>query len=251
MIKIGVTAAFEYERKDRLVFAPKYLSYVENDMMRYVARPGVLPVMIPNVEESLQKEYLDEMDGFLFQGGSDVAPESYGEKPIGRWKGDPYRDRYELNIMEYAFKSGKPILGICRGFQLMNVFLGGTLYQDMFTQRDGCLEHRNAELYDTISHEVEFTPGKILSEIYKNEKRNLINTVHHQAVKDLADDLEVLAISPNDGIIEAGGYTGAKPGKIMGVQWHPEFSPSLAEKVIDADLLYNHFIEQVKAHIKQ
>ncbi|MEX0813817.1 MAG: gamma-glutamyl-gamma-aminobutyrate hydrolase family protein [Chitinophagales bacterium] len=250
MIKIGVTAAFEYERKDRIVFAPKYLSYVENDMMRYLSRSGVLPVMIPDVAEDLQKEYLQEMDGFLFQGGTDLAPESYGEKPIGRWKGDIYRDKYEFKIMDFAFQSGKPILGICRGFQLLNAYLGGTLYQDIFTQKEGCIEHRNAELYDKISHEVEWVPGKILAEIHKYDSRNLINTVHHQSVKKLADDLEVLAVSPKDGIIEAGGYKKAKAGKIMGVQWHPEFSPSLGENVVDADILYSHFLEHVRENLK-
>ena len=249
MIKIGVTAAFEYERKDRGVFSPKYLSYVERDMMRYLSRHGVLPIMIPDVEEGLQKEFLKEMDGFLFQGGTDLAPESYGEEPIGRWKGDIYRDKYEFKIMDFAIESGKPILGICRGFQLLNAYLGGTLYQDMFSQRDGCIEHRNGDLYDHIYHEVEFVEGKVLAKIYKDEKRNLINSIHHQAVKTLADDLEVLAISPKDGIIEAASYTKAKQGKIMGVQWHPEFSHTIEETVIDAELLYTYFIEQVKENL--
>lgn len=245
MIKIGISACFMYPDRERVVFGPKSLSYVENDLTRYVSRKGILPVLIPDVEDSLLADILHEMDGFVLQGGADLAPETYGERPIGKWKGDAYRDRYELKIVDYAIKNAKPLLGICRGFQLMNVYFGGTLYQDTQTQRPGANTHRSAEMYDTIKHPIQFVPGRFLADLYADESDPYVNTVHHQAVKDLGRDLEVYAVS-EDGLIEAFGYTGEAPGKVFGVQWHPEFTPTLQEELINADVLYGAFLKQIR-----
>lgn len=245
MIKIGISSCFMYPDKERIVFGHKSLSYLENDMARYITRKGVLPVLIPDVSDEYLEDILPEMDGFIFQGGVDVAPETYGEKPIGRWKGDAYRDQYELKIMDYAIKNSKPVYAICRGMQLMNVYFGGTLYQDTVTQNPNVDEHRSAELYDMIKHPIEFVQGTFLANLYSEEKNLHVNTVHHQSVKDLGTDLQVFANSP-DGIIEAFGYSKEPDGKVIGVQWHPEFSPTLGKDVIDADLLYEAFLEHTK-----
>ncbi len=245
MIKIGVSSCFMYPDKERVVFGHKSLSYLENDMARYITRKGVLPVLIPDVSEEYLEDILSEMDGFIFQGGVDLAPETYGEKPIGRWMGDAYRDQYELKIMDYAIKNSKPVYGICRGMQLMNAYFGGTLYQDTVTQNSNAEDHRSAALYDTIKHPIAFVQGTFLANLYSEEKNPHVNTVHHQAVKDLGDNLEVYANAP-DGIIEAFGYSKEPDGKVMGVQWHPEFSPTLGSAVIDADLLYEAFLEHTK-----
>ncbi len=245
MIKIGISACFLYPDRERIVFGPKSLTYIENDMVNYLTKKGILPILIPDVGEELLYDILSEIDGFVFQGGNDLAPESYGEQPIGRWKGDAYRDQYELKILDYAIKNSKPVFGICRGMQLMNVYFGGTLYQDTVTQSPDVEEHRSAELYDTIKHPIEFEEGTFLANLYSDEKKPYVNTVHHQAVKDLGNDLEVYATSP-DGLIEAFGYTKEPEGKVFGVQWHPEFSPTLGSAVIDEDKLYEAFLKHIK-----
>lgn len=247
MIKIGVSSCFMYPDIDRIVFGPKTLLYLENDMAQYLSRPGVMPILIPDFNGDRMKEFLDEMDGFVFQGGVDLAPESYGEEPIGRWKGDKYRDEYELAIMDYAVKSGKPIFGICRGFQVMNVHFGGTLYQDMETQNSNVGKHRDAIEYDKVNHEVILTKGELLDKMYEGVEAPRVNSVHHQGVKDLGKDLKVLATSKNDDIIEAFTWTGAPDGKVMGVQWHPEFFHTIKDQLIDANKLYDHFLSFIKA----
>ena len=245
MVKLGISACFMYPDKNRVVFGPKSLSYVENDMMRYLTKKGVLPVMIPDLDNELLLDTLNEMDGFILQGGSDIAPETYGEEPIGRWKGDVHRDKYELKILDYAVNNSKPILGICRGFQLMNVYFGGTLYQDIKTQEPTFNVHRSAELYDTIKHPLKIAEGTYLEKLYAGVNDPYVNTVHHQAIKKLGQELEVYAYS-DDGLIEAFGYVFEPEGKIMGVQWHPEFSDTIKDEVIDADVLINAFLEQLK-----
>ncbi|MCZ6694334.1 MAG: gamma-glutamyl-gamma-aminobutyrate hydrolase family protein, partial [Bacteroidetes bacterium] len=117
MIKIGVSSCFLYPDPDREVFSKKTLCYMENDMAKYLTKKQVFPVLIPDVDEDVLVDFISEMDGFVFQGGADIAPESYGESPLHgeKWHGDRYRDAYELRILDYAIKHHKPVLGICRG----------------------------------------------------------------------------------------------------------------------------------------
>lgn len=246
MIKIGVSSCFLYPDMDRVVFGPKTLVYLENDMSQYLSRPGVMPILIPDYKGDRMKEFLDEMDGFVFQGGADLAPESYGEEPIGRWKGDKYRDEYELALMDYAVKSGKPVFGICRGFQVMNAYFGGTLYQDLETQRPDTIKHRDAIVYDRVNHEVVLTQGELLDKMYAGVEAPRVNSVHHQGVKDLGKDLKVLATSKDDGIIEAFTWTGAPDGKVMAVQWHPEYFHTIKDQLIDAHKVYDHFLSFIE-----
>ncbi|MDX2002872.1 MAG: gamma-glutamyl-gamma-aminobutyrate hydrolase family protein [Chitinophagales bacterium] len=246
MIKIAVSACFFYPDKSRPVFGHKTLQYFERDMARYLGRQQVMPIMIPDMEDKdILASYMDEMEGLVLQGGSDIAPNTYGEQPIenNRWPGDAYRDAYELWLIEMAMKRELPILGICRGFQLLNVYFGGTMYQDIASQIPHALMHRDAELYDQISHEIDLVEGTILQKLYADETSRRVNSVHHQAVKDLGKDLKVMAHSQPDGLIEAFTWTGAQEGKVMGVQWHPEYFHNFKQgTLMDAHKVYEHFL---------
>lgn len=245
MIKLGVSACFMYPDPDRSVFGHKTLTYLERDMSRFLSKQGVMPVLLPDVAWEQLESYLKEMDGFVFQGGSDISPQSYHEMMIenGRWPGDYYRDQYELKIMDWAFKNKKPVLAICRGFQLANIYFGGTLYQDLRLQTQTEVEHRNAELYDKVFHEVECGPDSLLEKIYG--KKNLsVNSVHHQGIKTLGKDLVVDAVCPKDQLIEAFHHKNMKDHFVLAVQWHPEFSHTNQDEVISPEPLLNYFLER-------
>jgi putative glutamine amidotransferase len=248
MIKIGISSCLMYPDPGRLVFGPKTLNYLEKDMANFVCQVGVLPVLIPTVEDSFLYPIMDQLDGFVFQGGTDLSPTSYNEKPIipGKWLGDPTRDAYEFKLMDYAFRHEKPILAICRGFQLLNVFLGGTLYQDIATQRPDAILHRDAEAYDHLRHGVTFPTNSLLGDIYGHDSGCTVNSVHHQGVKDLGSDLEVLATCREDALIEAVSYTKLAPGKVLGVQWHPEFSYKRNDGTLESGKIIEMFLSHVK-----
>ncbi len=246
MIKIGVSACFFHPDLSRTTFGPKTLSYLENDMAAYIARPGVMPVLIPELPKEEKLAIVNEMEGLVLQGGADLAPQTYSEQPIGKWLGDAIRDEYELELMDLFLKAGKPVFGICRGFQVMNAYYGGSLYQDIATQRPNSLKHRDAIEYDRVHHGIRFVDDSYMQKLYANAENPMVNSVHHQAVKDLGKGLLAQAYSSEDDILEAFIHESAEPGKIMGVQWHPEFFHTLGDKLIDPFILIDSFLTFAK-----
>jgi putative glutamine amidotransferase len=189
-------------------------------------------------------DFAQWLDGLVMHGGADVWPGSYGEQPLRpEWHGDRIRDEYEIALVKAFTAAGKPVFGICRGLQLINVAHGGTLYQDIGTQKPGALVHRDADAYDLNFHEVDIVPGSRLAELLR-ESRHKINSVHHQGIKDLAPGFVVEATSPDDGVIEAIRHTGGT--WVAAVQWHPEFHfPQLG--VVDDTPLLKDFLDAARA----
>lgn len=176
-----------------------------------------------------------DYDGMIFCGGSDVHPQYYGQPVDGSVDMDEERDRTEMALMKRFVQTGKPIFGICRGMQLLNVALGGTLIQHLPQVK----EHR-AEKKDDIVHEVIATKGSIFEEIYG--ERFYVNSFHHQAIDTVGEGLRVTLRSKDGSVVEGCEHI-KKP--YFGVQWHPE-RMCLAmrrEDTIDGIKLFERFIK--------
>jgi putative glutamine amidotransferase len=250
-LKIGISACFFHADPARPIFTGKTLQYVEQSVAHWVMSTGALAVMIPSPAGDTRRgdvelaHYAQWLDGLVLEGGSDVWPGSYGEQPLQeRWNGDRIRDGYERGLLDAFAALGKPVFGVCRGLQLMNVVFGGTLYQDIPTQRPEARAHRDAALYDEHFHEVEFVPGSKLATMFAALPRAKVNSVHHQAIKDLAPGFEVEARSPDDGVIEAIRRLGGS--YLAAVQWHPEFHRTELGTLDDGPIL-DDFLSAARA----
>lgn len=227
-LKIGISACFLHPDPQRAAFARKTLQYVEQSMAHWVMAQGALPVMIPSPAGETARgevhfdDYAGWLDGLVLHGGADVWPGSYGEEPLREsWRGDRIRDEYEQALVKAFVAAGKPVFGVCRGLQLINVAFGGTLLQDIPTQRPEALAHRDAEAYDLHFHQVDIVPDTRLGELLAGAGSHKINSIHHQGIKDLAPGFVVEARCPADGMIEAIRYSG--DAYVAAVQWHPEY----------------------------
>lgn len=190
--------------------------------MEGISQAGGLPIMLPltsNTDEL--KQLLEICNGFLFTGGQDVSPELYGEEKLPECgECSRERDSMEKVLFELALNSNKSILGICRGIQFINSVLGGTLYQDIPSQKPSELEHHQTPPYDVPIHEVNILTETPLFNLLKTDKL-YVNSYHHQGIKDLSAELKVMAAASDD-LIEA-VYMPEK-NFVWAVQWHPEFS---------------------------
>jgi gamma-glutamyl-gamma-aminobutyrate hydrolase PuuD len=146
---------------------------------------------------------------------------------------------YELELLHEFVESGKPVLGVCRGCQLINVAFGGTLYGDIATDVPTAGIHVN-EKYDQHRHSIRFPDGSTLVNMFPNQREAIVNSIHHQAVKTLGRDLNIEAVSASDGIIEAVRYR--KSPFVVGVQWHPEFHRAGGAELLDCTPLLDTFL---------
>lgn len=205
-----------------------------------IQKAGALPVIIPLTNPEDAKEYVDKVDAIVLTGGADVNPLLYGEEPIlkiGRI--DPRRDDFELALIKEAWKQKKPILGLCRGLQLLNVAFGGTLYQDLSYYSGLEVNHVQPTYWDFPTHSIKIDEESLVGKSLGTS--TVINSYHHQAVKDLADVFRPVAWS-KDKIIEAFESVDSKQ-KVIAVQWHPEV---LMENYPESQNIFELFIASIK-----
>lgn len=227
MCLIGITPCRDTENKHLLL---------NRDYPDALLQAGALPVILPwETEPKRLAALLERLDGLLLSGGEDISPERYGESRLPVCGGsDAERDAEETALCRLALEKDMPVLAICRGVQLMNVALGGTLYQDVAAQYGDALAHPVYDRPREQVHGVQVLPGTRLAGIIGAEQIR-VNSRHHQAVKEPGRGLTVCARA-EDGLIE--GVEKPEKRFAVGVQWHPE---SLSAYVPEAQALFTAF----------
>ena len=210
---IGLTSSYvKNEAKDQIFLPHNYFEAIRHF--------GGIPLLIPVCTTEEEMEYLlSQCDGVLLTGGNDIDPTLYGETVLNdtveiAWE----RDRDETRLLKLATARNLPIFGICRGIQIMNVYFGGTLYQDIPAQMETQVAHRMEKPYHRTCHDCLVQSGTAMHELFGQDVV-AVNSHHHQAIKDVAPGFEIMGRS-EDGIVEAI----ADPNRnfCWGVQWHPE-----------------------------
>lgn len=221
---IGITCKFLAEKK---------LHNINEEYIRAIEATGGIPLLVPLLESIEVIEALSKrINGLLLAGGWDVAPALYGEKPDGVKETDPFKDFLEINLAKFAIKLKLPILGICRGCQMLNVVNGGTLIQDI-------QNHYQTEPTNQPTHEIKIKKDSLLFKLVGKETL-MVNTFHHQSVKAIAPGFKVSALS-GDGIIEGIEHTG--DSFMMGIQFHAEY---LWPKQEEIKRIFSEFVKKCK-----
>lgn len=232
---IGITAGLNDQEKYQVL--SRYF-------MEAITAQGALPVMLPlTTDDALLQSYAEALDGFLFSGGADVDPLLFGQwqKP-GCGGIDPLRDEHELTLARLLIQRGdKPVLGVCRGLQVLNIALGGDIYQDLPSEYEGeLIAHRQKQPAYYPAHPVEVAADSLLHRITGKDQL-MVNSLHHQAIRKLGS-WQACATAP-DGVIEAAEMPGHP--FFLGVQWHPE---RLYEQHASAKALFAAFVSACAAH---
>jgi len=227
---IGITCNFDPEEENFW-----FKRYYANSIWK----AGGIPFSIPHLSGLLDNcdSILNEIDGLLLSGGSDIDPNLFGQEPKFELKQiDPVRDRVELELAEAAIEREFPVLAICRGIQIINVAAGGSLYQDLRRQKDQVLSHQQDAPRSHPTHSVEVSEGSILRDTI-GQKKIKVNSLHHMNVDEVGTGFKVTARS-SDGLIEAIEHDSA-PFQ-LGVQWHPEAMVGNDES---SRLLFSRFVK--------
>jgi putative glutamine amidotransferase len=198
-------------------------SYLNSSYVRVIQESGGIPIpLLPPLSKETLREIYPLLDGVLLTGGGDIDPRRFGEPPHPTaFDIVPERDELELRLVEWARAEKKPLLAICRGVQLLNVALGGSLYQDLPSDPGGSIAHSQQEPSDQTTHKVSVVPGSALAEVVGTGGLE-VNSLHHQGVNKVGKGLLPVATAP-DGIIEGLELAERRHGQFfLGVQWHPE-----------------------------
>jgi len=208
---IGITAKREENKLSQIILNEYYT--------RSILSNGGLPVILPTGMPGNQAEHAAiKLDGILISGGGDLEPATYHGAPHASISGqDPARDDLELSLVHACLKHGIPLFGICRGLQVINVAMGGSLYADISDQFSRQIDHSTRQ-FDFYAHTVDILPGSHLADI-THARQLRVNSLHHQAIRDLAPKLKAAAYAP-DGLMEA--VEGMGSNYLLAVQWHPE-----------------------------
>ncbi|MBZ5795456.1 type 1 glutamine amidotransferase [Burkholderia contaminans] len=251
-LRIGVSARIFHPEPGAKGLRGKTLQYLEESIAHWVMSRDVLVFMIPTVGHQGMihpsnirlRDYAKHLDGLLLQGGADVSPQTYAASDVRpEWPGDRVRDMYELELLHEFVESGKPVLGVCRGCQLINVAFGGSLYQDIATDVPTANAHVS-EHYDQHRHAIRFPDSSTLASMFPGRSEAIVNSIHHQAIRDLGRDLNIEAVSAGDGIIE--GIRHRRSPFVVGVQWHPEFHRAGGSELLDCTPLLDAFLRAAR-----
>jgi putative glutamine amidotransferase len=228
-LKIGLSACFQHADPNRPLFTGKTLQYVEQSIAHWLMSAGAMVVMVPCPTGETARgdvtlaHYAEWLDGVVMHGGADVWPGNYGEEPLREeWVGDRVRDLYDLAVVKAFAEVRKPIFGVCRGLQLINVAFGGALYQDIEFQHPGAQQHRNASTYDQHFHDIQIVPGSRLAQLYPDTARDGVP--------------EAIRLKPAPG-----------RGYIAATQWHPEFHKPGSDTLDDTAILEDFLAACTKA----
>lgn len=222
------------------------------DYVAGIAEAGGVPVVLPPVPGIPARAVLRGLDGLVLSGGSDLDPRYYDEPPAPELGPTvPERDGFEVTLLRGALEMGLPVFGICRGLQVLNVVMGGTLYQDLPTQvPGGPVAHRQRDPKWQWTHEIAVEGGSAVGSIMGMDTLR-VNSYHHQAIKDLADGLVVVGRA-SDGVVEAAEYRDLSERWLVGVQWHAE---AMREGVVDGrphrDLFAAHVAAAERAALRR
>ncbi len=251
-LRIGLSARIYHPQVGSTGLQSKSLQYLEQSVAHWVMSREVMVFMIPAVSGDAMvhrssirlSDYPQYLDGLILQGGADINPQTYGEEPLHPdWSGDRVRDAYEMELLHEFMEAGKPVLGICRGAQLINVAMGGTLFQDIAMQIEAAGAHVHPD-YDRHSHAIEWASDSDLAKLYPGTQGGVVVSIHHQSIKTLGKGLRIEARSTPDEVIEAIRLVG-KP-YVLGLQWHPEFHPPGGEVLLDCTPILDEFLNAAR-----
>ncbi len=230
---IGLTPLIDQNMNNSLWMLTEY--------MHCIADAGGVPVILSYYNSSQMLDVIiNKCDGIIFTGGQDVSPEIYFENPSSKLKKTcSIRDEFEVPLLKKALDANLPILGICRGLQLINAVLGGKLYQDIPSQLPTHITHSQQKPYDAYIHNVKLIQDSPLNKLL-GQNEIFVNSLHHQGVKKLANCLKPMAVS-EDGLIEA--FYSIEHNFLWAVQWHPEYLYKVDK---NARRIFEAFIENTK-----